>query len=186
MDWLALIKTLITLFSKQQVAAPVLSKVVEPTSTQQTVDWSNPTSKISEHFTVKDALWLPSWQVMHIPSEEEKSNILKHAKNMDKIRDFLGTPIRVHCWLRPVLNHPDSPYDGKDYNAFIKGAKNSAHKLGLATDWDAGEKCIDTINKILSNKKLEELNLRMENNGPNPSWVHIDCMPVVSNRYFIP
>jgi zinc D-Ala-D-Ala carboxypeptidase len=150
------------------------------------IDWTNPEAKVSKFFTTAEVLWLPSWQVMHVPSEDEKNNILKQAAKMDLIREFLGTPIKIHSWIRPILNNPSSEHHGQDYNAFVKGAKNSAHKIGLATDWDAGEKCIDTINKILFAKKLEEFNLRMENNGPDPSWIHIDCAPVIVYRYFNP
>lgn len=151
------------------------------------VDWSNPESMVSKHFTVKETCWLPSWQVIHIPSEEEKQNILKQAAKMDLIRDFLGVPINVHCWIRPILNNPASEYHGRDYNGFVHGAKNSSHKIGLATDYDAvGHKCIDIINEILDNNKLEELQLRMENNGSDPSWIHLDSSPVITRRYFNP
>jgi hypothetical protein len=106
---------------------------------------------------------------------------------MDLIREFLGVPIHIHCWIRPILNNPNSEHNGQDYNAFVKGAKNSAHKIGSAVDFNAiGDKCIDTINKILHNNKLEELDLRMENNGPDPSWVHLDSFPVITRRYFNP
>ena len=154
---------------------------------KQTVDWNDPNCKISKHFTVKEALWLPSWQVMHIPSEEEKANILKHAANMDKIREFLGASLNVHCWIRPgALNNPNSDKNGQDYNAFVKGAKNSSHKLGLATDYDAsGLNCDDVRAKL--EPKLEEFGLRMER-MPNGPWVHNDSasVPVGGNRYFIP
>jgi len=148
------------------------------------IDWSNPQSKISKYFTVKEALWLPSWKVFHIPTEQEKANILKQAAKMDLIREFLGTPINVHCWLRPVLNHPGSEYNGKDYNAFVHGAKNSAHKVGLATDYDAhGLNCDDVRAKL--EPKLEEWEIRMER-MPGGQWIHNDCAPVISTRYFKP
>lgn len=148
------------------------------------IDWSNPKSKISKYFTVKEALWLPSWGVMHMPSEEEKANILKHAVKMDLIREFLNAPINVHCWIRPVLNNPSSKYHGQDYNAFVKGAKNSSHRVGLATDYSAsGLNCDDVRAKL--EPKLEEWGLRMENlSGSN--WVHVDSAPVISTRYFKP
>src|SRR5690606_2229521 len=92
------------------------------------IDWKNPAAKISKHFTVKEACWLPSWGVMHIPSEDEKKNILFMAGKMDLVRDFLQKAVKIHVWIRPVLNNPDSKYHGQDYNAFVKGAKASAHK----------------------------------------------------------
>ena len=156
----------------------------KPVEVKPEIDWTNPESKISKHFTVKEALWLPSWKVMHIPNEEEKQNILKQASKMDLIRDFLGVPIRVHCWIRPVLNSPASEYHGRDYNAFVHGAKNSAHKVGLATDYDAeGLNCDDVRAKL--EPKLEEWQIRMEK-MPGGNWVHNDCAPVIVYRYFNP
>jgi hypothetical protein len=149
-------------------------------------DWTDPKSKISNHFTVKEALWLPSWQVMHIPSEDEKVNILKHAQNMDKVRDFLGVSLNVHCWLRPILNNPASDKHGQDYNAFVKGAKNSSHKTGLATDYDAFKLICDDVRAKLESK-LEEFDMRMER-MPGGNWVHNDSgdVPEGGHRFFIP
>ena len=148
------------------------------------IDWTNPQYAISKHFTVKEACYLPSWDVMHIPSEDEKQNIVKHAAKMDLIRDYLGVPLSVHCWMRPILNNPESEHNGQDYNALVKGAKNSAHKVGLATDYNAeGLNCDEVRAKLES--KLEEWDLRMEKN-PGSDWVHNDSAPVISTRYFIP
>lgn len=156
----------------------------EKTQTEPPIDWSNPESKISKHFTVKEALWLPSWKVMHTPSEMEKTNILKQATKMDLIRDFLGAPINVHCWIRPILNCPDSSYHGQDYNAFVKGARNSSHKVGLATDYDStGLNCDDVRTKL--EPKLDEFDIRMER-MPGGNWVHNDCAPIIAKRYFNP
>jgi zinc D-Ala-D-Ala carboxypeptidase len=148
------------------------------------IDWNDPTSKISKHFTVREALWLPSWQVLHKPSEDEKTNILKQALKMDLIREFLGVPVNIHCWIRPVLNNPESIHHGQDYNALVKGAKNSAHKIGLATDYDAqGLNCDDVRAKLVP--KLDEWEIRMEK-MPGGNWVHNDCAPVIAYRYFNP
>jgi len=165
---------------KEEVPAPVES------APSNILDWTNPHSMISKHFSVKEALWLPSWQVLHIPSEDEKANILKQAAKMDLIREFLGVPINIHCWIRPVLNNPASEHNGQDYNALVKGAKNSAHKIGLATDYDAkGLNCDDVRAKL--EPKLDEWELRMEK-MPGGNWVHNDCAPLApgGHRYFIP
>jgi hypothetical protein len=148
------------------------------------IDWTNPEAKISKFFTVKEACWLPSWSIMHIPSEEEKQNIIKQAAKMDLIRGFFGVSIRVHCWIRPILNNPNSEFNGKDYNALVKGAKNSAHKVGLATDYDVeGLNCDDVRAKL--EPKLEQWQIRMEK-MPGSDWIHNDCAPVIAYRYFNP
>jgi hypothetical protein len=147
------------------------------------IDWSNPSAKISNHFTVKEATYLPSWGVCHQPSDEEKANICKQAEKMDMIRDFLGLPIKVHVWIRPgAANCPGNEHDGEDYNALVHGAPASAHKIGAATDWDCGENCDDTRAKLLP--KLEEFGIRMERrDGSN--WVHNDYAAPHPNRYFL-
>lgn len=150
------------------------------------IDWANRRSMLSKHFTVGEALYLPSWKAYHIPSEDEKANLIRQAQNMDKIREFLGVSINVHCWIRPVLNNPDSPHHGEDYNAFVKGAKSSSHKIGLATDYDAkGLTCDDVRAKL--EEKLEEFGMRMER-MPGGNWVHNDSADVSAggHRFFIP
>lgn len=150
-----------------------------------TINWLDPKAKISKYFTVKEALWLPSWQVMHTPSDTEKDNIVKMAQAMDLVRDFIDSPISIHVWIRPsTVNAPGSAHDQQDYNAFIKGAKSSSHRLGRAVDWSCkGQDCDDVRAKL--EPKLEEFGLRMEK-LLGSSWVHLDNMPVISNRYFKP
>lgn len=144
------------------------------------IDWKNPKAKISNHFTVEEACWLPKWSALHNPSEAEKANILKMAAVMDKVRDLLGKPISVHCWIRPVLNCLGNPYNGQDYNVATDGALHSAHRDGRAVDWDCGEDCNVTRSTLLSH--LEALGLRMEDhNGP---WVHLDTALPNPNRFF--
>lgn len=150
------------------------------------VDWNDPKSKISKYFTVKEALWLPSWQVMHIPSDEEKANILAHAEKMDLVREFLGAPMHVHCWIRPVLNNPQSSYHGQDYNQLVHGAKGSVHISGSAVDYDAAGLVCDDVRAKLE-PKLEEFGLRMER-MPGSNWVHNDSKEVLPghDRFFNP
>lgn len=193
--WLNVAKSIINLFMNKkaqvEVTIPINGPKEEPVP-QSTpnmefmpnIDWSNPESKISNHFTVKEACYLPSWKVMHNPSEAEKQNILKQAAKMDLIRDFLGAPINVHCWIRPVLNCPGSEYHGRDYNAFVHGAKNSAHKIGLATDYDAQGMNCDNVRSELE-PKLEQWQIRMER-MPGGKWIHNDCAPVICHAYFNP
>ncbi len=166
---------------KSQV--PETPKEEEPKKVE--IDWTDPKAKISKYFTVKEALYLPSWNVLHIPSEEEKENIVKMAEKMDLIREELKSPISIHVWIRPVLNQPDNIRHGQDYNAFIKGAKKSAHKIGQGVDWSCSGKTCDEVRELLKGK-LEEFDIRMEDiKGAN--WVHVDMMKPFNNvRFFKP
>jgi hypothetical protein len=148
------------------------------------INWNKPDCKISKYFTVHDATYLHSWGCSHIPSETEKANILVVAKIMDQIRDKLGAPISVDCWIRPTLNCPGNPHNGQDYNIFIKGAPNSAHKTGQAVDWTCAGKTCDQVRTILV-PMLVTLGIRMEN-LPGSGWIHIDNRAPVGPRFFKP
>ena len=145
------------------------------------VDWSDPKSPISKHFTVKEALWLPSWGRMANETDglndEIKSNLIKTFTWMDQVRDHFNAPICVHVTYRPEA-----------YNALVKGAKSSQHLIGCAIDFDVqGLECKDAIQDILDNGLLESIQLRMENNGPEPTWIHLDSrIPGSAGRYFKP
>ena len=47
----------------------------------------------------------------------------EHAEDLDVIRAFLNKPMHVNSWYRCP-----------SYNRKVKGAENSKHKLGIATD----------------------------------------------------
>lgn len=140
------------------------------------MDWTNPLIKLTDHFTVKEALWLPTWGRLATSAdgldEVTKANLVKLFHKMDQIRETLGKPINVHVSYRPAA-----------YNAQIGGAQHSAHVLGLACDFDAGEDCDAT--RATLEPLLEQLGVRMERK-PGSGWVHIDLMSPHPNRYFIP
>lgn len=141
------------------------------------IDWKDPQAKITEHFTVKDALWLPSWQVFHTPSELETIRICNTAEYLEKVRVFLDRPIYVHCWIRPVVVRTSGPYSGRNYNAAQSGAFNSAHITGDAVDWHAHSTTCDEIRYLLE-PKLKDFGIRMEDR-PGSNWVHIDTRQVL-------
>lgn len=152
------------------------------------IDWSKPESKISKHFTVKEACLLPKWGVLHQPSETEKENIVKLAEILDQVIDKINLSMIVHCWIRPTsANCPKTKWDKQDYNKAVGStATKSAHIKGNAIDFHfAGktsiEDCLDMREKKLL-PLLDSLKLRMEKkSGP---WIHLDNAPVISNRYF--
>jgi Peptidase M15 len=174
--------------SIQPAPQPSKSQPPTPVAEPAGIYWSNPDTMISKYFSVYEATYLPSWNIWHTPSEEEKANILKVAAKMDCIREFLDEPINVHVWIRPgAVNCPGSEWHGKDYNAFIKGAPRSSHKTGEAVDWSVAGKrtaegCAEVRAKLLP--RLEEWGIRMEDIVG--TWVHIDIGAVVSNRFFKP
>lgn len=152
----------------------------------QLIDWANPRCKITDHFTVGDALMLREWGRLATKADgltdEIKTNIVTAAQWMEKARAILGKPVFVKSWYRP-----------KVYNSVIGGAKFSQHMLGNAVDFWAdqdsdgdkdGKDCDDI--KALLMPKLAELGLRLEDNGKAARWCHLDSKPVPAggNRFF--
>ena len=147
------------------------------------IDFTNPSDKVSQYFSVREVLWLPQWGRMANESDglndDVKNSLINLCQQMDLVREFLNAPINVHVTFRPVA-----------YNALpaVGGAKNSAHIYGMAMDFDAsGMTCDEARKQILDNNKLEEWNMRMEKR-PGSNWVHLDYHQVLpgGNRYFLP
>ena len=47
------------------------------------LDWEDMNESVAPHFKVHETLWLPSWRVYHIPSDQEKAEIVKTADAME-------------------------------------------------------------------------------------------------------
>lgn len=196
---------------KPEAPKPIETPKTAPApAAQPEIDWSNPKAKISANFTVSEALTLPSWGVMHVPSEEEKKAIIGIAQKVSQaaliLEKIIGrkVAISVHAFMRPgKANIPGSKWDGMDYNRYIyetqvwknltpeekakKRVPNSPHRTGHAIDFhiigfEGKEKCLQIRNMLLPH--LESLGLRMEK--MDGGWIHLDDLPVVNARYFNP
>jgi uncharacterized protein YcbK (DUF882 family) len=150
------------------------------------IDWMNSTDKVSNHFKVKECLWLPQWNRLANESDgltdEIKNNLITLCASLDTIRDYFGASINTHCMFRPPA-----------YNALVKGAKSSAHLSGQACDFDvSGMSCKEAQDKILADGKLGIWLMRMENNTKEntvlPTWIHLDLrVPLPGHpRFFVP
>ena len=154
----------------------------------KSIDWANPEAMISKHFSVHEALYLPSWARQATEAdglnESVKAEISRLALLVDIVCDRLEIKPVVHCWYRP-----------RGYNKEVGGAKNSSHLSEgpwSAIDFSAavpgcdsrGKSCDLLRAKILP--MLEELGLRMEKNGKDAPWIHLDSKPPIFTRYFRP
>jgi hypothetical protein len=160
--------------------------------TWQIVDWTDPKAKLSKYFTVREALWLPTWGRMATTDDgldDDAKEALWRFFNeyMDAVRSAIGKPVSVHVTFRPAK-----------YNKEIGGAASSSHMArrdktyGLiaacdfsadATSENLGKDC-DAIRALLK-PKLEALGIRMEDNGDGSTWVHVDNRaPGPSGRFF--
>ena len=140
------------------------------------------TQAISRYFTYREALLLPRWMRLATESDGLTDQILLNLQKifatMDDVRDYFKAPIYVHCAYRPPA-----------YNKLIGGAEHSAHIDGLAVDFEVhGMPCSEAISLILRDEMLEEWGMRMEDNGDDPSWIHLDLRAPKTpyDRYFKP
>jgi hypothetical protein len=174
-------KTVIVDNVQKQVVAEIAKPVAE-VEVKEGIDWTDGTQKVSDHFTVHEMLYLPTWKRMAVESDgldaTVKANLVSLAKAMDVVRDYFGKSINVHVTYRPL-----------EYNKVIHGALHSAHSVGLAMDFDvAGMSCGDATRQMIKDGKLEEWGMRCENNGEEPTWIHLDlrAVPEGGHRYFKP
>lgn len=141
----------------------------------------NLSDHITQHFTWKEALWLPSWNRAATEedglNDEIKNNLKKLFEAMEKVREYFTKPVNVHVTYRPV-----------EYNKAIGGALHSAHSEGLACDFDIiGMSCDDVRKEIVDKNLLETWNMRCEDK-PGSNWVHLDLRtpPSGGHRFFKP
>lgn len=141
----------------------------------------SPEEKISRHFTYREALSLPRLGRMAGECDGLNESVVENLKTLfdklDSVRDFIGHPIVVHCAYRSAV-----------YNQEVGGAKDSAHMAKepgvAAVDFHVeGMSCHDAQMKFLP--MLEHWNMRMENNGSDPTWIHLD-IGRAGHRYFKP
>lgn len=158
------------------------------------INWSDPNALVSRHFSVRNALWLPTWSRMAAEGDgltpDAQNALIFLFEKMDLVADFLGQPIHVHVAFRPQI-----------YNVQIGGATNSCHiartdggVLLAAVDFDArdntedspGESCRAIRERLIP--MLSTWHLRMEINGDTAPWIHLDTRPVLpgGNRVFLP
>lgn len=153
------------------------------------VDLDSPIGN-SPYFKWREALWLPSIKEYHEPSPDEVQNIRELCAKMDKVREFIGKPILVHCWIRPRSVNCDNPeYKGFDYNKHVDGAKNSAHVTGEAVDFHVNGLTVDQFQNLIK-PKLSEFKLAAEQNGKvvKRNWCHLQSRALKDGtyRFFLP
>lgn len=146
------------------------------------INWLNPDDKISRHFSVREAVYLPQWE--RLATEQDglnifvKSYLVTFFAKMDSVRGIIGKPVKSHVAFRPI-----------DYNSLptVKGSPDSAHMCSgpwAAIDFSVPGMTCDEVRTLLL-PKLSSLGLRMEQ-SEGANWVHLDSKPVTdgSVRFF--
>lgn len=129
----------------------------------------------SKYFTWHEACYLHQWQTHHIPDNQEQAFIIEQAKRLDKVREFIGHPIIINCWIRPTYaNTEDVQYQGQNYNQLCKGAVHSSHITGQATDFEVSGIDVDDVMRQIT-PELPTFQLAAENNGSHNgrNWIHL-------------
>jgi len=162
---------------------------VRETYIVQGIDWLDPEARIPDrngNFKVKEAIYLPSWDIYHIPTRTEIDNIIRMARALQNVRNTYGNSMTITSWLRPtnvdpallesgrLKRAPDATYSGAssrarrdgdqtphpargaDYNKWVGGAAGSLHITGLAAD-------VSARNHLFLNFLIERQNLLASN-----------------------
>lgn len=121
-----------------------------------TVNWNDFKCPISKYFIVGEAT---HHDKKRIPTDNNvKSNILKLAKELDKVREAWGGAIGVTSWYRPPA-----------INQSVGGAKYSQHLNGCAADIYPIGKNITTFQQWIDQRWFGALGY-----GAHRGFVHLD------------
>lgn len=124
------------------------------------IDWNNPRCFISKYFTVAEVTQQDKRRIPIVGSIEA-NNILKLAKELDKVREAWDSPLGCTSWFRPAK-----------INAQVGGVRNSTHILGLAADIYplAGGSILD-FQKWLDHRWGDRMGF-----GAKKGFVHVDIL----------
>jgi hypothetical protein len=140
------------------------------------VDWKNGSQYVTLHFTVKDCLFLHSWNRLGTTEDGvDFDSLIKLCQKLESIRELLGCPMNVHCMFR-----------SEKYNieqGILLPTGKDVHSMSIACDFD----CLPSLTiqevKDILEPKLSDLGIRME--FGTTTWVHVDLRePGPSGRYF--
>lgn len=136
----------------------------------------NPDDWLTEHFSKKEMTRSDTAArhgVANIPNKQEWKNILFSANQMEKIRAYACSKTG-----RDVGVIVTSCFRSEEVNRLVGGASKSAHRFGLAVDFDlvgfTSKQTADLV-KEMSDKgliKYDQLILEFPKNGAG-AWVHI-------------
>lgn len=127
--------------------------------------------KLSDHFTLDEFTFSQTAvrnNINNNPSQSVKNNLRVLAQNLEKIRTFLGHPLRISSAFRCM-----------ELNRKIGGSVNSAHMDGLAADFtcEAFGKPIDIV------KALYKADIKVDQVIEEGRWVHVSFDPKMRQQF---
>jgi len=144
------------------------------------IDWTDPKSLVTPHFSVKEAIWLNKWNRLATEADGlndvVKTNLVDLCQILEILRtDLFKYPINTHCMFRSENYNKDA--------LKLKVCKD-VHSFGRAIDFNVLPFYSIEAAKILLRPVLDKYNLRLEKN--TPTWIHLDTYKVgPSGREFI-
>lgn len=127
--------------------------------------------KLSDHFTLDEFTFSQTAvrnNINNNPSQSVKNNLRVLAQNLEKIRTFLGHPLRISSAFRCM-----------ELNRKVGGSVNSAHMDGLAADFtcEAFGKPIDIV------KALYKSGIKVDQVIEEGKWVHVSFDPKMRQQF---
>jgi uncharacterized protein YcbK (DUF882 family) len=127
--------------------------------------------KLSEHFTLEELTFSQTAVrngINNNPSQAVRNNLKTLADNLEKIRTFLGYPLRISSAFRCM-----------ELNRKIGGSVNSAHMDGLAADFTCEKfgKPIDVV------KALHKSGIKVDQVIEEGTWVHVSFDPKMRQQF---
>lgn len=127
--------------------------------------------KLSEHFTLEELTFSQTAVrngINNNPSQAVRNNLKTLADNLEKIRTFLGNPLRISSAFRCM-----------ELNRKIGGSVNSAHMDGLAADFTCEKfgKPIDVV------KALHKSGIKVDQVICEGTWVHVSFDPKMRQQF---
>ena len=127
--------------------------------------------KLSENFTLQELTFSQTAVrngINNNPSQAVRNNLRVLADNLEKIRTFLGHPLRISSAFRCM-----------ELNRKIGGSVNSAHMDGLAADFTCEKfgKPIDVV------KALHKSGIKVDQVIEEGTWVHVSFDPKMRQQF---
>lgn len=127
--------------------------------------------KLSEHFTLEELTFSQTAVrngINNNPSQAVRNNLRVLADNLEKIRTFLGHPLRISSAFRCM-----------ELNRKIGGSVNSAHMDGLAADFTCEKfgKPIDVV------KALHKSGIKVDQVIEEGTWIHVSFDPKMRQQF---
>lgn len=126
---------------------------------------------LSENFTLEELTFSQTAVrngINNNPSQAVRNNLRVLADNLEKIRTFLGHPLRISSAFRCM-----------ELNRKIGGSVNSAHMDGLAADFTCEKfgKPIDVV------KALHKSGIKVDQVIEEGTWVHVSFDPKMRQQF---